>query len=94
MKSLFKNLIFIIILGAIAYAGYSVFFSSGDSALSGTGSSDGGEVLTREFLIRLGELEQINFSRELFDDPRFQSLSSFSTSPNLVTAGRSEPFSQ
>jgi len=93
MKSLLKNLLVIIVLGAILYAGYNFFFAGGGVALDvGLGSNEG-EILTQEFLVRLGELEQINFSRELFEDPRFRSLSSFSTTPESADVGRSNPFS-
>lgn len=93
MKSLLKNLIIAIVVGSILYAGYNFFFANGGIELEGGTVSNEGEILTREFLVRLGELERINFSRELFEDPRFRSLSSFSTSPESVSVGRPNPFS-
>ncbi len=92
MKSVLKNLVIFAGLAALLYAGYNFFFSGGDIYLdNGTGSSQG-EVLTREFLVRLNELERIDFSRELFDDVRFRSLTSFDSLPTSATAGRSNPF--
>ena len=93
MKSLLKNLVIIIVLGAILYVGYNFFFAGGGVALEVGSGTNEGEVLTQEFLVRLGELESINFSRELFEDPRFRSLSSFSTSPETADVGRPNPFS-
>ncbi|MEX0913219.1 MAG: hypothetical protein WDZ56_01670 [Candidatus Paceibacterota bacterium] len=92
MKSLIKNLIFIVILAVTAYAGYNIFLAGDSSSLDVGMNESEGQILGREFLVRLGELEKINFSRELLDDPRFRSLSSFSTSPDPVTAGRPDPF--
>lgn len=93
MKSILKNLIIIVVLGAAVYFGYNTFFAGGGIALEGGAISNQGEILTQEFLVRLGELERINFSGELFNDPRFRSLTSFSTSPESATVGRSNPFS-
>lgn len=93
MKSLLKNLVIIVVLGAVLYAGYNFFFAGGGVALETGSTTSQGEILTREFLVRLGELESISFSRELFEDPRFRSLSSFSTSPESTDVGRSNPFS-
>lgn len=94
MKSLLKNLLIFSVIAAVLYFGYNTFFAD-DGLMLDTGSSNSeGEQLTREFVVRLGELEQINFSRELFEDPRFRSLISFSTPPESVSAGRSNPFSR
>lgn len=93
MKSLLKNLIIVIVLGVAVYFGYNTFFAGGGVALETGTINNEGEILTQEFLIRLGELEKINFSGELFEDPRFRSLTSFSTSPESATVGRSNPFS-
>lgn len=92
MKSLLKNLLILLALAVVLYVGYSFLFSGNDIALnSGLGSTEG-EVLTREFLLRLNELEQIDFSRQLFEDPRFRSLTSFSIEPDPAAAGRPNPF--
>lgn len=93
MKSLLKNIVIIIVVGAILYIGYNFFFAGGGVALEIGSETNEGEILTQEFLVRLGELESIDFSRELFEDPRFRSLSSFSTSPESADVGRSNPFS-
>jgi len=92
MKSLVKNLAILIIVGLMLYVGYNYFFASNSISLDiGAGSSQG-QLLTNEFLIKLNELETINFTGELFNDPRFQSLTSFGSVPPAASAGRANPF--
>ncbi len=93
MKSLIKNLIIFAALAGLLYAGYVLFFQGGNQVLD-TGENSEGQLLTNEFLVRLGELEQISFDRQLFDDPRFRSLSSFGTAPEQVSFGRPNPFAR
>lgn len=81
-------------LAAVLYVGYNWFISGGAQVLETSPKNSEGEMLTREFLVRLSELEGIDFSRQLFDDPRFRSLTSFSTTPEPVQAGRANPFSR
>lgn len=76
------------------YLGYITFFAPGDSSLILEGDAKEGQLLATEFLVRLDELQSINFSRDLFNDPRFRSLVSFSTAPEIVPAGRPNPFSR
>lgn len=92
MKSLLKNLVIFLVLAGMLYVGYNFFFA-GNSLELNTGAVSGqGTVLTQEFLIRLNELEKINISREIFDDARFRSLTYFGAEPDVVSSGRSNPF--
>ena len=94
MSSLIKNLAVGIILIGVMYLGYTMFFVADNASLAIDNGSNEGAMLASEFLVRLNELQAINFSRELFDDPRFRSLTSFSTVPDTVSSGRPDPFSR
>lgn len=82
------------VLAAVLYAGYYFFIANNNSNLVIDEGVNEGEVLASEFLVRLNEIEDINFSRELFEDPRFRSLVSFSTAPEPASSGRANPFAQ
>lgn len=92
MSSLIKNLAIFGILAVILYAGYNFFASGNSQTLNLDTGSNEGDILNAEFLARLNELEEVNFSSSLFSDARFRSLLSFSTNPATVTAGRAQPF--
>lgn len=92
MKSLLKNLVIFLVLAGLMYVGYNLFFAGGAFDLNTGGVRSQGNVLTQEFLVRLNELEQINISREIFDDARFRSLTYFGSEPQSVSSGRSNPF--
>lgn len=95
MKSLLKNIIIFVVLAGIIYFVYTNFFANNDLSLNTSSSNNEGEQITREFVMRLNELEQINFSSSIFTDPRFRSLTSFSTSPDSsVSSGRPNPFAR
>lgn len=93
MGSIIKNLAVAVILVGVLYLGYNMFFGGNSAELMlGEGSNEG-ELIASEFLIKLNELQSINFSSAIFSDPRFNSLASFSTLPEPVPAGRTNPFS-
>ena len=93
MGSIIKNLAVAVILVGVIYLGYNMFFAGNSSELMlGEGSSEG-QLIASEFLIKLNELQTINFSSAIFSDPRFDSLTSFSTLPEPVESGRTNPFS-
>lgn len=94
MSSLFKNLLIFIVLAGVLYAGYFIFTANEDANLMIDGGVSEGELLANEFLVRLNEIQDINLSRDFFDDARLRSLVSFNTNPETVSAGRSNPFSQ
>lgn len=52
------------------------------------------DFLNQQFLNRIQRLESVEISRDFFEDPRFRSLISFSTEPDEVSSGRSNPFSR
>ena len=93
MGSIIKNLAVAVILVGVIYLGYNMFFGGNSSELMlGEGSSEG-QLIASEFLIKLNELQTINFSTAIFSDARFNSFTSFSTLPEPVEAGRTNPFS-
>ncbi len=92
--SLIKNLlILVVILGALYFA-YKFLIADNSSSLVIDNGAVEGQILASEFLVRLYEIENISFSRELFEDARFRSLVSFSSAPDPVSAGRSNPFTR
>lgn len=93
MGSIIKNLLFAVVLVALLYFGYKMFFGAGSAELMVDGSASEGQLVASEFLIKLNELQSIDFSSELFSDRRFNSFVSFSTVPGPVTSGRENPFS-
>lgn len=92
--ALLKNILILVVILAILYAGYRFFFAGNESSLIVESSANEGQLLASEFLMRLNEIQGVSFSRELFDDPRFRSLVSFSSTPDTVSAGRPNPFSR
>lgn len=93
MSSLIKNILVIAVLGSVAYAGYYVFVIQNESSLNTGSRANEGELLTTEFLQKLGDLQRIDLSGEFFRDARLRSLTDFSTVPEAVSGGRSNPFS-
>ena len=80
-------------MAVFLYAGYVYFFQNGGQSLE-TGESNEGEILNQEFLVRINELNKISFDRQLFDDPRFRSLTTFESPPEQVPFGRDNPFAE
>lgn len=91
MSSLLKNILTVVMLVALAGAGYYYFALRSSSSLN-AGSSNEGDILTAEFVKRLKDLERIDLSGQIFDDPRFDTLQDFSSVPEDVPSGRSNPF--
>lgn len=94
MGSILKNLVIAVIFIGLLYLAYTIFLAKDDSELVLDGGTNEGQMLASEFLIRLNELNEIDFSRELFEDARFRSFTSFSTAPDATEVGRPNPFSR
>lgn len=94
MSAIFKNLITLLVLAALAGAGYYFFVLQSSSDLSGGSMASDRDFLNQQFLNRIQRLESVEISRDFFEDPRFRSLISFSTEPDEVSSGRSNPFSR
>ena len=88
-----KNLMIAVVVVGVLYFGYKFFFAAGDAELVVDGGSEG-QLVASEFLIKLNELQSIDFSNDLFSDVRFNSFQSFSTVPDPVESGRDNPFSR
>ena len=93
MSSLVKNILIFTILAGVLYAGYYIFTLNSESNLEVDGGVSEGEFLATEFLLRLNEIQNISLSRGFFDNAKFRSLVSFETSPEAVSSGRPNPFS-
>lgn len=94
MGSFIKNLIVVVVIISGLYFGYKLFMGADDALLTVDDGANEGQLVARQFLIRLGELEGIDFSSDLFADARFRSLVSFNSVPEAVDSGRVNPFAQ
>lgn len=96
MSGLLKNIVIIVGLLLLVLLGYYLFVIERNSTLqTGVGTAFGqAELETQEFLLRLEELQKITISTAVFQDPRFRSLTDFSTVVEQVPAGRSTPFAE
>lgn len=95
MSNTAKNLIVILALITVAFAGYFMFmqqsattlrFSTNDQVLQ--------NMLTNSqlFIERRQQLEQVTLDTEFFDDDRFRSLRSFDRQVIEQPIGRTDPF--
>lgn len=92
MGSILKNLGIAILFVAVIYFGYKMFFAADSQLMIDSGGGEG-QLVASEFLVKLNELQSINFSSAIFSDRRFNSFTSFSTMPEPADAGRDNPFS-
>ena len=89
----------VIILGVItmAFAGYYLFIQQGDSLFAPNSNEQTMENMlnnTQEFISHRQELDRVNLISAIviFDDERFRSLRSFSTPIQDRPIGRENPF--
>jgi hypothetical protein len=95
MSGVTKNLVVILGLATLAFAGYYVYQQQFVTILL-TGDQD--ETLnqikaeTDIFIGRRQLLDQVVITDELFSDERFRSLRAFTTPPENMPIGRNNPF--
>ncbi len=91
MKSLFKNLLFVVSLGLLVVVAYAVFWR--DSAIVVDEFSESEARLNdQEFLSKLKELQGLELESPLFNDEEFLSLVDHTVQVTDEEAGRPNPF--
>ncbi|MBP6924154.1 MAG: hypothetical protein KBC62_01475 [Candidatus Pacebacteria bacterium] len=94
MNSVTKNIVTILGVLTIAFAGY-YFFSQQASMEPVTDDFTLQQMLasTEVFIVRSQELDQMNFDLSVFEDARFKTLRSFTNPVQELPVGRTDPFS-
>lgn len=95
MSSLLKNLLFVLGFILVAGAGYYMYStqSIGELDIRGVAALDASVVQNTEvFIERRETLNSLNLGTDLFDDPRFTNLRTFTTPVPQQPVGRVNPF--
>ncbi len=98
MTPLTKNLLTVLGVFTIGYAGYFLYTQRAGTALDVGGDNDAVFVNmmanTEVFIARSQELSQINLDTTVLDDPRFRSLKRFTRDVKDQPTGRPNPFAE
>jgi hypothetical protein len=90
-------IIFIIVLIA-AFVGYKYFLTDDSGGLLLLGGGDesivDGDVIGRQIVNQLDELERLDLNKDIFDRPSFQSLIDYRQLVQKEPVGRNNPFSK
>lgn len=94
MSPLIKNLLIATIAAVALWFGYQTFIASDDALLvaDNAAATSAAARDAQEFLIRLQQLNAIEFDRSIFDDPRFRSLVDLRQVVLDEPVGRTNPF--
>ena len=95
MNSAIKNIVTLLGIATIAFAGYYLYTQRDASSLNLGGNSDALRAMranSQLFIERRKILDEINFDMALFEDDRFQSLQSFDRDVVEQNIGRPDPF--
>ena len=95
MNKSLTNIIVLVGIAVTAIAGY-LLFSQNSEVIVSSGPSDQQlqQILqsSQLFVMRSRELAQIDMDTELFEDPVFTALKSYSPPPEEFPVGRANPF--
>jgi hypothetical protein len=91
MKSLFKNILFVVSLGLLIVLAYAVFWKD-DAIVVDEFTESEARVNDQEFLAKLKELQDLELDSPLFDDEEFLSLVDHTVQVVDEDAGRPNPF--
>ncbi len=98
MTPLTKNILTVLGVFTVGYAGYFLYTQRAGTALDIGGESDAVYVNmlanTEIFIVRSQELSQINLDTTVLDDPRFRSLKRFTRDVEDQPTGRQNPFAE
>lgn len=94
MSPLFRNIVFALVLAAVAWLGYRFFFGADEAALEAESidALSEGSRETQAFLRTLQQLKNISLDGTLFEDGRFRSLIDHRQEIVEEPAGRENPF--
>ena len=93
MNSVTKNIVIILGVLTVGFAGY-YFYAQQASSDPMADDFALQEMLasTEVFIVRSQELDQMSFDLTVFEDPRFRTLRSFSNPVQEQPVGRTDPF--
>ncbi len=93
MSSVTKNIVTILGVLTVAFAGY-YFYAQRSSLEVTTDDYTLQEMLanTEVFIVRSQELDQMNFDLTVFEDQRFRTLRTFTSPVQEQLVGRPDPF--
>lgn len=96
MSNTLKNLLIILGVITISYAGYYLYTSRSFTTSSGPDDAEYQAMLTRTqaFITRSQELNQMRLDFSVFEESAFSNLQSYSLPEEDITAGRSNPFAE
>lgn len=94
MGSLIKNILFAVVIAAVLWVSYQIFFVNDEAAITAdtVQVQTQAAIETQAFLIRLQQLQNIELDNGLFSDARFRSLADHRQSMVDEPAGRPNPF--
>ena len=94
MSSIIKNVLLAVGLGVLLWLGYVVFIQEDDATLSTSNSfvTSQAERDTRDFILKLEQLQAINIDQSLFSSPEFNSLVDYRQDIVEEPYGRENPF--
>lgn len=92
MKSVIKNLAFVLGFALILWFGYMYFFAGSDDILEESGGQNQAVIEGQEFLTRLQELRELELDDTVFADLRFRTLIDYRQPLTPEPYGRSNPF--
>jgi len=97
MGKIITNLVVILGLITVAFAGYYIFIQQGEAALDFNSNDQTMQNMlnnTQVFIERRQALDRVNLTAavSIFDDAQFRSLRSFSTPIQERPIGRNNPF--
>jgi len=95
MSDLFKNILIVLTVLVLVLIGFYMIKERGSVALSSVENNLVSDQLlnkTQVFIQRRSQIESINFDFEIFNDPRFSTLVSYSTAVSEQPVGKSNIF--
>jgi hypothetical protein len=94
MSNVTKNIVTILGVLTIAFAGYYFYMQKAAVDISATDDFALQQMLasTEIFIVRSQELDQMSFDLSVFEDPRFRTLRTFATPVEEQPVGRTNPF--
>lgn len=92
MKSVIKNLAFVLGFALILWFGYMYFFSGSDDILEESSTQNQAVIEGQEFLARIQELRELELDDSVFADLRFRTLIDYRQPLIPEPYGRTNPF--
>lgn len=94
MTSLLKNLLIFLAIIATGAIGYYLYTQGNDPSAKASNDAINASITlqTESFLKSLNELKTISLDGSIFSDPRFNSLTSYTSPVQAQAIGRPDPF--